>query len=316
MKSALAAVLLLVVLLGIANLPLAAQHVISAQAGLVNFTEGPVFLNGREAQPARGAFPHMKEQDQLRTTWGRAELLLSPGVFLRVGRESSIRLVSDEITDARFELLSGNVVVEAGAIPKKTAVTLLVGNSAVSILKQGIYRVSAEPAELRVFDGKARVVSGGPPVELGKGRSLSLTADSVVAKFDRKRQDPLDQWSSSRAQYLSFVNLSTARSLMRSSPDRCNGWCFNTYYGLITYVPMSGYYLSPYGYYFYSTRALYNFEMRPAYSGSMGGGGASSMGSARSAPSAGVSIPSGSGMGSGEARSAPAAVAHPSGTGR
>ncbi len=314
MKSAFAPVLLLVVLLGIAGQPLVAQNVISAQAGLVNFTEGPVLLNGREAQPARGVFPQMKEQDQLRTTRGRAELLLSPGVFLRLGRESSVRLVSGDITDSRVELMTGSVVLEAGEIPKKTAVTLMVGDASVSILKRGLYRIGADPAELRVFDGKARVVSDGKPIELGKGRSLSLTGNSVVAKFDRKDSDTLDQWSNRRAQYLSLVNMSTARSLLsQNSRLRCNGWCFNTYYGLITFVPMSGYYVSPYGYYFYSAPALYESYTRPAYAG--GGGSSAGMGSsgtARSAPTASVQIPAG--MGS--TRSDPAPVARPSGTGR
>ncbi len=77
MKSASKATLWLVVLLllGTTGLPLTAQNVISAQAGLVNYTEGPALLNGQETRPARGVFPQMKAQDTLRTTRGRAELL-------------------------------------------------------------------------------------------------------------------------------------------------------------------------------------------------------------------------------------------------
>jgi hypothetical protein len=307
MKSALNAALSLVVLLGATGFPLFAQNVISAQAGLINFTEGPVLLNGQEAQPSRGVFPQMKEQDTLRTTRGRAELLLSPGVFLRTGRDSSFRLVSDDITDSRVELLSGNVVLEAGQIQKGVAVTLLVGDAKISILKRGLYRLDAEPAGLKVFDGKAAVDSQGMRVELGRGRSLVLGGDLAAVKFDRKRTDPLDQWSNRRAEYLAMVNLSTARTLMnRGSSLRCNGWCFNSYYGMVTFVPVSGYYFSPYGYYFYSPRTLYQSYSQAASYGSYGGGG--------SGVSGGASSPSGY-AGSSSRVDPPSGVGSPSGMG-
>jgi hypothetical protein len=305
MKSASIAALLLVVLLGATGFPLSAQHVISAQAGLINYTEGPVLLNGRESQPTRGVFPQMKEEDMLRTTTGRAELLLSPGVFLRVGRGSSFRLVSDKVTDSKVELLTGSLVLEAGEIQKNMAVTLMFGDATISIRKRGLYRLAAEPAELRVFDGKAAVEAGGTRVELGRGRRLALDGDAVAVKFNRKNLDSLDQWSSRRAEYLAFVNLSTAQTLMnRGSSLRCNGWCFNSFYGLVTFVPMSGYYFSPYGYYFYSPRTLYQSYSQAASYGSDGGGGSGYSGS---------SSGSGAYAGSSSRVSPPASIQAPSG---
>ncbi|MFB3779293.1 MAG: hypothetical protein ACE141_16870 [Bryobacteraceae bacterium] len=276
MKSKWNAALILVVLLGTAGLPLFAQNVISAQAGLVNFTEGPVLINEKATEPSRGTFPQMKEQDTLRTTWVRAELLLNPGVFLRVGRDSSFRLLSSKITDSKVELLSGSVVLEAGQMGKKTAVTLLLGDATISILKPGLYRLDAEPAGIKVFEGKAAVQSGGKRVvEVKKGRFLSLAEDTVALKFDRKHGDALDQWSGKRAGYLAMVNLSTARSLWGQGRNlRCNGWCLNSYYGMVTFIPLTGYYYSPYGYYFYSPREIYQPRSNDAsYGGYQGGGG-------------------------------------------
>jgi hypothetical protein len=266
----------------------------------------------------------MKEQDTLQTTRGRAEVLLSPGVFLRVGRDSSLRLVSGDILDSKVELLAGNVVLEAGQLEKDVAVTLILGDSRVSILKRGLYRLDANPGGLSVFDGKALVESSGQRVELGKGKRLSFGPELVAAKFDRKNGDVLDRWSGRRAEYLALVNNATARTLMdRSSGLRCNGWCWNAFYGIVTFVPVRGYYFSPYGYYFYSPPALYQSYSRATYSNSpTGGSGLSASGAgqptgyagntARYDPPASVQVPSG--MGS--TRSDPPAVARPGGSAR
>jgi hypothetical protein len=244
MRNVCAPALLLVVLFGAPGATLVAQDVISAQAGLVNFVEGPVLLNGREALPARGLFPQMKEQDMLRTTGSRAELLLSPGVFLRLGPESSIRLVSGKITHSKIELLTGTIVLEAAQISKDTAVTLMVRNASVSILKRGFYRIGTTPAELKVFDGKAKVVTDHQTIELDRGRSLTLAANAVVAKFDSKRLDPFDEWNIRRAAHLSSANWSTAQRLRRRGPNgRCTGRCVDAFYGQVlrsTYDALMG----------------------------------------------------------------------------
>src|SRR5438876_8052717 len=65
--------------------PLLAQPVIGAKSGIVNYIEGKVFLADKvlELQPAQ--FPEVKENTGMRTEEGRAEILLTPGVVLRIG---------------------------------------------------------------------------------------------------------------------------------------------------------------------------------------------------------------------------------------
>ncbi len=299
MRATTRAMVVAAALLGTVGLPLFAQAVISAQSGLVNYTEGPVSLNGKEAQPRRGVFPQMKEQETLQTTRGRAELLLNPGVFLRVGRDSSIRLLSDKLTDSRVELVTGTMVLEAAEIQKDTSVTLHYGNAAISIQKRGVYRVDSDPAGLRVFGGKAVVESGGQRIEVGKGKMLAFDGSLALAKFNRKKPDTLDQWSQRRAQYLAGVNLSTARSLLgRSDAWLCSGWCWNSMFGIVTFVPLSGMYMSPYGYYFVSPREVWRTSA-PAASGGAGGrgngstatGGGSTYGSAAAGSTTRVEAP-------------------------
>ncbi|HEU0124317.1 MAG TPA: hypothetical protein VFQ91_27555, partial [Bryobacteraceae bacterium] len=70
------------------------QSVISAKAGVVHYTEGDVaILAGGKSTPVEthtgGKFTEMKDGQELTTTEGRAEVLLNPGVFLRLGENST-----------------------------------------------------------------------------------------------------------------------------------------------------------------------------------------------------------------------------------
>src|SRR2546429_3861810 len=48
-------------------------------------------------------FPDVKENWQLRTEEGRAEVLLTPGVFLRVSENSAIRMIANRLIDTRVD---------------------------------------------------------------------------------------------------------------------------------------------------------------------------------------------------------------------
>ena len=138
-----------------------AQVVISTQAGLINHTQGGVRLNDQAVESRRGQFQQMRQQDVLSTIHGRAEVLLNPGVFMRLGENSAFRLVSSQITDARVALVSGTAIVEANEVNRDTAVTLSCQQAEVSILKRGVYRLDANPPTVRVFEGKVLVRSAG-----------------------------------------------------------------------------------------------------------------------------------------------------------
>src|SRR6476469_7474053 len=84
-----------------------AQSVISAHSGLIHYVEGQVSLDGKQVEVKNASFPEVKENMELRTADGRAEVLLSPGAFLRLGENSAIRMVSNKLTDSRLEFLSG-----------------------------------------------------------------------------------------------------------------------------------------------------------------------------------------------------------------
>src|SRR5437588_9754366 len=83
-----------------------AQSVISAKSGLIHYAEGRVYLGDKLVESQFGSFPDIKGNGQVRTEDGRAEVLLTPGVFLRIGENSSIRMVTNRLIDTRVEFLS------------------------------------------------------------------------------------------------------------------------------------------------------------------------------------------------------------------
>ena len=88
------------------------------------------------------------------TEEGRAEILLTPGVFLRAGENTSVRMISNRLADTRVELLSGDVIVEsndsAGDKSRETSVTIQYKDSEVGVDRNGIFRFSTDPAALKV----------------------------------------------------------------------------------------------------------------------------------------------------------------------
>jgi hypothetical protein len=264
MKAAAVALIALTVLLGLSGLPAYGQSIISAQSGLVHFTQGQVFVRDKAVQAERGVFPLVSADQTLRTAAGKAEVLLNPGVFLRLGENSSIRMISTQLTASKVELISGAFIVEAMEINKKSTVAFSLADATVTIGKQGLYRLEVNPPALRVDAGTAIVQSGNRRIEVGKGKMLALDGAWVTKKFDPRVQDDLDTWSFNRANTVATANLSVARTL-RSQPGAwaSSGWAWNPYWGMFAFMPWTGFYQSPYGFYYPSPRTVNNFSSGP-----------------------------------------------------
>ena len=285
----------LAVLLALSTIPALAQPVISAKSGLISYVEGKVYLGDQIVEPSPTRFPDVKENAMVRTAAGRAEVLLTPGVVLRLGENSSFKMLTNRLIDTRLELLSGSAVVEADDIAKDTNVTLVSKDATVSLTKKGLYRFDMAPARLKVFEGLASVQVAGQNVEVAGGKMLGLGgAVASVEKFAKEDTDSLDNWSRRRGELVAMANVSAAKQVhdsgcaglsfvtptSTSQPCPSNpcapSWRYNPWYGMITYIPCQGSAWSPYGYQYWSpqtvTRAYY---AQPSFIGnrSLGGGG-------------------------------------------
>jgi hypothetical protein len=259
----------LLAFIALAAAPLAAQNLISAKSGLVHYVEGDVLLAGKPVETKMGVFSTMKPGETLATGLGRAEVLLAPGVFLRLAENSQIKMVNAELSDTRLELISGSAIVEAAESIKENKTTIAAAGRDVEIRKDGVYTIDAE--RVRVWDGEAAV---GTMVVKG-GRELALTGDAKPAKFDDEATDSLYRWAKRRSGYIALANLSGAKSIYDDSPNswRTNGWYFNSLLGMYTYVPGSGRWNSPFGWAFFSPVQVVRFYEPVFYGGGAMGGG-------------------------------------------
>jgi hypothetical protein len=200
-------------LLALTATPGLAQYVVSAKSGTVNFTEGQVQLDGRTLESSITHYADIKEGSVLSTEDGRAEVLLTPGITLRLGDHASLKMITNRLIDTRVELLGGKAVVEADQIGKDTSVTVVVNNAAVSLPKAGIYRFNFEPAQVKVFKGEAAVLSDSETKLVGAGKTCALGgAEVAVKRFETSDTDELDNWSQRRSELMAMANVSGANS--------------------------------------------------------------------------------------------------------
>lgn len=261
-----------------------AQPVISAKSGMVAKVQGTVFLDNQALEDSATHFPDVKEKQVVRTEDGLAEILLTPGVFLRLGEHSSARMISNRLIDTRVELLTGSAVVETDDVVKDTNVTIVCQAATVTMPKAGIYRFNASPAQLKVYKGTAEVEQGQQHVTVTAGKLVMFGGESAALQhFDVDDTDFLDHWNRQRSEYVAMANVSAAKSLVGASTTYASlgwgmgtpcmsAWGYNPYYGMMTYIPCSGYLMNPYGYRYWSPFTVMRAYYVPTYN--WGGGGA------------------------------------------
>ena len=258
-----------------------AQYVISAHAGVVQYVEGRAYLNDQLVEPKFGQFPDIKENQEFRTEEGRAEILLTPGVFLRLGERSAIRMLSNRLTDTRVEVLAGSAMIECSDVPKDNSIQAVYKGNAIRLAKQGLYRIDTQPARLRVYEGEAVVTDGSGQLTVRGGKQTNLGGVLLAENFDRKDTDALYSWSDRRAGYVSQANIVSANAVSNGGyssgyggysglgfgglgfsglgyngfgydPAFMGGWMFNPMFGMYTFMPYSGFGYSPFGYTYFS----------------------------------------------------------------
>jgi hypothetical protein len=188
-----------------------AQTVISTHSGVVHYFEGAVFLGGHPLENRLGKFANMADGSELRTEQGRAEVLLTPGVVLRLDQNSALRMLSNSLDDTRVELLAGSATIDAGEPVPGTSLTVLENKSEIRLSQAGLYRLDLSPARLSVREGEAQVTLSGAanPVSIERGMNLPLTEDALAlgsAPATDEARDGLDNWSKGREDSVSADN--------------------------------------------------------------------------------------------------------------
>jgi len=274
------------------------QQVLSAQSGTVHYTEGSVYVKGRELHPRNGQFPTVRPGEELSTERGRAEVLLTPGAFLRVAGHSAVRMIDNHLSDTRIEVLKGSAIVECDALLKDNAITLLYAGNTIRLEKHGLYRVDTAPAQLLVYDGEAIVQSGSDELTLKRGKQTALDGVLLAEKFNRKVGDSFLLWDSDRSALLAAASVNASQSLLNSkSPWTTGGWGWSPYYNMFTFVPVGGMIYSPFGGQFWSPTMVAVYYL--PYNSYAGWGGNSGKSSGGSTTTSGVTSSGSGGFGGG-----------------
>ena len=219
-------------------LPASGQSVISTHSGVVYFFEGSVFLGDQPLQQKFGKFPDIGEGGELRTEHGRAEVLLTPGVMLRVGDNSSIRMVSTSLSDTRVELLGGSAILESNEPQAENPVTLIHKNWQARMAREGVFRIDSEPPLVTVYRGEVKVSAGNDAgVTLKQGQNVALAPVLVPEQAELALNDPFKSWAMSRSQAVSSDNATAAGIL--DDPTQSTDAGFAAGGGGFSYFPPS-----------------------------------------------------------------------------
>jgi len=229
------------------------QLTISTHSGLIQFTSGPVFLDDNEIHKTTTNSLEVKRESLLRTgSGGNAEVLLTPGVFLRLGPDSSIRMDANSLSDTRVALLSGSAMVECDELLQGNSVAFTIADKKIEFRKNGLFRLEANPPAIATIKGEA-FVAGNINMAVKKGKLLQLdSAVPQLSKVHLNKKDDLYQFSDARSADSAYATGVTASSLL-SSGYSCGGrssWYYMSPVGMYSYLPCNGMFSSPFGYYF------------------------------------------------------------------
>ena len=233
-----------------------------AVPGTLNYVEGKVAIDAQNVDSSAIGTAQVRMGERLTTRTGKAEVLLTPGVFLRVGDNSSVKMIATSITNTEVALDRGHAMIEVAEIHPENDIRVEADGETAQLLKTGLYDFDANQQELRVFDGKARVQERERFVTVKGGREVSLLSgqEAKPEKFDKRSysSEDLYRWSSLRSAYVAEANVDAAGYYMANGLGPWGpgwwgaGWYWDPWFDGFAFIPGDGIFYSPFGWGFYS----------------------------------------------------------------
>lgn len=258
-----------------------------APPGTVNYVEGAVQLNGQHLQMSAVGSKVMQPGQVISTRNGRVEVLLTPGVFLRLGHNSAAQMVNPDLMKTQVRLMNGRATVEVDSIYKQNHIEIAEDGVVTRIVKQGLYEFDANNGLVRTYDGRAMVQANGSgelkvrtshevmlPPAAATGSDTPVAMQKLrVQHFNRKQReesDTLVQWSKLRSKYLAQANAQLAYQYA-GYPGFMPGWYWNPWGMGYTWIPGNGMYWNPFGWGFYSPVYMSYGYYNPYYGSGVAG---------------------------------------------
>jgi hypothetical protein len=240
-----------------------AQGASQARPGTLNYIEGQATLDGQALSQQSVGSTELAKGKTLTTANGKAEVLLTPGVFLRLDSDSAVTMVSPDLMRTEVQLDRGRAEVEVDQIYKQNDLLVDQGAAQTQMLQNGLYEFDAQAGKVLVFDGKAAVSESQDAkkwIVVKDHHELALNGEPAKAQGFNGSQvaanDPLYNWSKLRSNYLGQANLNLAESYAGDA-GFYPGWYWAPGLSSYTWLPGDGLFWSPFGYGFYSPYYLY-----------------------------------------------------------
>jgi hypothetical protein len=233
-----------------------------AVPGTLNYVEGQVSINGHTVNQSSVGFSELQVGQVVETGNGRAEILLTPGVFLRLGDNSVVRMISPNLAKTEVEVVKGRANVEVDQLYKQNDLRVKIGDGETRLLKTGLYAFNFEDRTVKVFDGEAAFLPADGRqrrIVVKKDHELAMNGDGEKPKhFDKQAsEDALYNWSGLRSEYLGDANVQLA-SAYEGEPGFAPGWFWDAGLYGYTWLPGDGAFFDPFGYGFYSPYYLFD----------------------------------------------------------
>jgi hypothetical protein len=260
----------------------------SAVPGTVNYIEGQAYVGNQPLDQNSVGRTTLQVGQSLNTENGKAEILLTPGVFLRAGDHTSVEMVNAGLANTELRVTQGHAIVEVDQIYPQNNLRVDEGDAAARLLKPGLYDFDLRQNQMRVFDGEAMVKAGDRQINVKAGHDVVVESGASVkaAKFDKKEYESGDlyNWSSLRSDYEAEANVDAGHIVLADGYGSgwygpgwygpgfwgagwgpgWGGWYWDPWFASFTFMPGGGIFYSPFGWGFYSPGLVYR---APFYGG-------------------------------------------------
>src|SRR5712664_311651 len=141
-----------------------------ARPGSLNYVEGQASIEGQSLGPEAIGKTELRPGQSLQTLAGKAELLLTPGAFFRLGDNSSVTMISPTLTDMELRLDKGRAMVEIAELHPQNNLMIVQDGDTVRLSKTGLYEFDSDNDQVRVYEGQADVRHMDRDIEVKRDR--------------------------------------------------------------------------------------------------------------------------------------------------
>jgi len=200
-----------------------AQIGISTRTGLINHTEGNVYLGAPKIKTLENLQYEITEGMNLWTEIGYAEIQLGAGALLLVDQETLLTMEDTRPENISLRLERGSVMLEIFQYFKDNNLRVHYRDTLVELTREGLYRLDANQAQLRIYNGKAVIYQSDRKASAKSNKVVNLLSLSI-SKFKTKNKDEFHNWAAVR----SLINQLNLRQLARINRDS-NQWLYRPF---------------------------------------------------------------------------------------